>query len=343
MPAGPAGLATQSPGPDPDLPLLDVQHLTVVYDSPAGPVRAVRDLNFRMKRGEILALVGETGCGKSTLALALLGLKDCEGKDPSCRILFEGRDLVSLDARGWRGIRGTRIGMVFQDARSALNPVLTIGSHMIETLRAHEKISRRSARQRAGRLLADVGVPDARFCMSRYPLELSGGMCQRVAIALALCHRPLLIVADEPTSALDPTLQGQILSLLCDMSGRDGLALLLISHDLALVASYADRVAVMYHGSLVESGRAGEVFARPAHPYTQGLLESQPTLNHVRDARALISIPGAPPAAGVEFAGCAFAPRCPLAEPHCTDAPPGPAQLSEHHWAACVNALPAAT
>ncbi len=318
-------------------PLLDVQHLSVSYRSPAGPVRVVRDLSFRMKCGEILALVGETGCGKSTLALALLGLVESDGGLESCRILFEGRDLATLDLRSWREIRGRKIGMIFQDARSALNPVLTVGDHMTETLRAHESISVRGARQRAEQVLSDVGIPDAAFCMRRHPLELSGGICQRVAIALALCHRPLLLVADEPTSALDSTLQAQVLDLLCRLTRREGLALLLISHDLALVASYADRVAVMYHGSLVETGGAGDVFDLPAHPYTRGLLESQPTLEHERGLRPLPSIPGAPPPAGQDFAGCAFAPRCPLVEPRCSIAPAAEVEVSEYHWARCIK------
>jgi oligopeptide/dipeptide ABC transporter ATP-binding protein len=331
------GLKSQNAGPDPAPLLLAVLHLTVRYSSPDGPIRAVRDLSFEMQRGEVLALVGESGCGKSSVALALLDLLDGAEKSESCRILFEGEDLTALEVKGWRALRGRKIGMVFQDARSALNPVLTIGDHMIESLRAHQDFSRREARERAERLLTDVGIADAPFCMGRYPLELSGGMCQRVGIALAVCHQPHLLIADEPTSALDPTLQAQILDLLHQMSRRHGLALLLISHDLALVASYADRVAVMYHGRLVESGPARELFARPAHPYTRGLLESQPTLEHQRGTNPLSSIAGAPPAATMELPGCSFAPRCALAEPRCTAALPPAVALSENHWAACVK------
>ncbi len=312
--------------------LLDVRHLTVDYPSPGGALRAVRDLSFRMRRGEILALVGETGCGKSTLAAALMGFAGGTGQ-----ILFEDRDLASLDRKSWRAIRGRRIAMVFQDARSSLNPVLTIGTHLVETLRAHERQSAKSARRRAESLLAEVGVPDPAFCMRRHPLELSGGLCQRVAIALALCRKPVLLVADEPTSALDPTLQAQILDLLCAMTRREGLSLLLISHDLALVASYADRVAVMYHGMFVECGGAAEVFARPVHPYTRGLLASQPTLGNERDNRPLASIPGAPPSAGAEYTGCAFAPRCSVAEPRCSAEMPS-ARIFEDHWTRCIHA-----
>ena len=317
--------------------LLDVQHLTVSYPSPAGPVRAVRDVSFHLRRTEILALVGETGCGKSSLALAMLGLAEGADRSEPCRILFEGENITSLNEKGWRKLRGRKIGMVFQDARSTLNPVLTIGSHVLEMLHAHQDLSRREARERAERLLIDVGIPDPRFCMGRYAFELSGGMCQRIAIALAVCHQPQLLIADEPTSALDPTLQAQILGLLHQMSRDMGLALLLISHDLALVASHADRVAVMYHGRIVESGPADEIFAQPAHPYTRGLLDSQPTLKHRRGIHPLASIAGAPPAAGEELPGCSFAPRCAVAESRCSAEIPPAIAVSKDRWAACVR------
>lgn len=337
MSAGNDGLKSQDSEPDHECPLLDVQHLTISYPSSVGPVRAVRDISFRMRRGEILALVGETGCGKSTVAHALLGLTGGDEKAASGKILFDGQDLAALDSKAWRGVRGRKLGIVFQDARGALNPVLTIGDHLLETLKAHQHFPKKAARLRAEKILTDVGIAEAGFCMNRYPLELSGGMCQRVAIALAVCHQPRLLVADEPTSALDPTLQAQILGLLYEMSRRDKLALLMISHDLALVASYADRVNVMYHGRLVESGPAAEVFTRPAHPYTRALLESQPTLNHERGTRPLPSIAGAPPGASLDLAGCSFAPRCALAEARCTMGIPAAAALTKDHWAACIR------
>jgi oligopeptide/dipeptide ABC transporter ATP-binding protein len=332
------GLDTESIASGPEWPLLSVLHLTVRYPSAAGPVAAVRDLSFDIRQREVFALVGESGSGKSSVALALLGLLDGAEKSELCRIVFAGKELTGLDAGGWRALRGRWIGMVFQDARGALNPVLTIGDHMVESLRAHGDQSRGEARRRAERLLTEVGIADAAFCMSRYPQELSGGMCQRVGIALAICHQPALLIADEPTSALDPTLQVQILDLLRTMSRRHGLALLLISHDLALVASCADRVAVMYHGRLVEAGPAPEVFARPVHPYTRGLLESQPTMRHQRGSNPLACIAGAPPAATMEFPGCAFAPRCASVEPRCRARTPPDVSISKTHWAACVLA-----
>ena len=343
MSPGNNGLETESIASGPGQPLLSVIHLTVNYPSAAGPVAAVRDLSLEIRTREVFALVGESGSGKSSVALALLGLLDGAEKSDSCRIVFAGEELTALDARGWRAFRGRRIGMVFQDPRSALNPVITIGDHVVDTLRAHGDHSRKSARQTAVRMLTEVGIADPAFCMSRYPQELSGGMCQRVGIALAVCHQPDLLVADEPTSALDPTLQAQILDLLRQMSRRHGLALLLISHDLALVASCADRVAVMYHGRLVESGPAPEVFARPAHPYTRGLLESQPTMRHQCDSNPISSVAGVPPTATMELPGCAFAPRCPASEPRCQARIPPPVSISKTHWAACVKAEDGAT
>ena len=319
-------------------PLLDVRHLTVSYLSPSGPIHAVRDLSLEVAPAEIVALAGETGCGKSTLALSLLGLLDRRAKLESGSILFEGRELASLTEKQWRTIRGRRIGMIFQDARGALNPVLTIGDHLLETLRAHQEIPRRQARSAAVRLLAEVGIPDPEKSVRRFPHELSGGMCQRVGIALAICNHPLLLIADEPTSALDPTLQGQILNLLQDMRRRQNVALLLISHDLALVSDVADRVVVMYLGRLMECGPASLVLSRPAHPYTRGLLRSQPSLNHHRERQPLQPIPGIPPSPGQTLPGCPFAPRCPLAEPVCGETLPALVELSPGHHAACVKA-----
>jgi oligopeptide/dipeptide ABC transporter ATP-binding protein len=319
-------------------PLLDVRHLTVSYLSPSGPIHAVRDLSLNVAPGEIVALAGETGCGKSTLALSLLGLLDRRVKLESGSILFEGRELTSLTEKQWRAIRGRRIGMVFQDARGALNPVLTIGDHVLETLRAHQALPRRQARAAVVRLLAEVGIPEPDKSAHSFPHELSGGMCQRVGIALAICNQPLLLIADEPTSALDPTLQGQILSLLQEMRQRQNLALLLISHDLALVSDVADRVAVMYLGRLVECGPAALVLSRPSHPYTRGLLRSQPSLDHHRERKPLEPIPGSPPPPGSTLQGCPFAPRCPVAEPVCAEAFPAPVEVAPGHYAACVKA-----
>lgn len=320
------------------IPLLDVRHLTISYPSASLPVRAVADVSFQVAPGEVVALVGETGCGKSTVALSLLGLVDRRGRIEAGRILFRERDITTLPEKQWRAIRGREIGFVFQDTRGALNPVLTVGTHLIETLRAHRKMPKRRARIAAVRLLEEMGIPDPERSLDRYPLEFSGGMCQRIGIALAICNQPGLLIADEPTSALDPTLQGQVLNLLRAMKTRHDLALLLISHDLALVSDFADRVIVMYLGRLVEEGPAREIFSDPGHPYTRGLLQSQPGLNHHRDHSRLTPIPGMSPPPGQSPPGCAFAPRCPVAELRCAQGIPAPVRVSDGHWTACVRA-----
>ncbi len=319
-------------------PLLDVRNLSVSYPAPSGSIQAVREVSFQLAEAEALALVGETGCGKSTISLSLLGLLKGTAHSSSDGMWFGGKDLSNLRDREWREIRGREIGLVFQDARGSLNPVLTVGAHLLETIKAHRRMPRRQVRQEAERILADVGIPDPGFHMRRYPFELSGGLCQRVGIALAICNQPRLLIADEPTSSLDPTIQAQILLLLREMSRRHGMALLLISHDLPLVAEFADRVAVMYHGRLVEVSPAQELFRNPAHPYTRGLIQSQPGPEHNRDSHPLGPIPGAPPRPGAVIPGCAFAPRCHLAEKRCAQAVPPPIPVSENHWAACVLA-----
>jgi len=317
--------------------LLDVRNLTVSYTALSGSVRAVRNVSFYIEAGETLAVVGETGSGKSTIALALMGLLEGAGRVESGEIRFEDRNLVDLDESQWRKLRGKKIGVLFQDARSALNPVLTVGAHLVETLRAHQRISRSLARSRALALLAEVGIPDPPFSMRRYPLELSGGMCQRIGIALGICNNPKLLIGDEPTSALDPSIQFQIVELLRELQGRTGLAMLLISHDLGLVAEVADRVTVMYRGHFLECGKAAELFPRPAHPYGQALVECVPDLSHQHRDNPLKTIEGALPTPDQELAGCPFAPRCAMAEPLCYQALPAPARLSDSHWAACIK------
>jgi len=318
--------------------LLEIRHLSVSYPGPRGPVPALRDFSLEVLSGETLALVGETGCGKSTVALATLGLVDLDQQLTSGEILFGGKNLLHEGERYWRRMRGSRIGMVFQDAGSSLNPVLTIGEQLIESIRSHQNLSRREARERALALLQEVGIPDPPSSISRYAFEFSGGMCQRIGIALGLCGSPELLIADEPTSALDPTIQAQILDLLRKMRRHHNLALLLISHDLALVAECADRVAVMYHGRLVEAGRSDEVFVRPAHPYTRALIHSLPRLDSSRRKEQLTPVLGSPPAPGQDLPGCAFAPRCPIAEIQCTSAIPPQVALSDSHWASCIKA-----
>ncbi len=320
------------------LPVLDVRHLSVSYPTPSGPLRAVRDVSFQIPPGGTLALVGETGCGKSTVALTVLGLLGA-GQMESGEIVLSGTDLGKIGKREWRRLRGGDIGIVFQDARGALNPVLNVGSHLVESIRAHQRLSGKQAYELSTDLLREVGVPEPRLLMKRFPFELSGGMCQRVGIALGICNNPRLLIADEPTSALDPTIQTQVMKLLDQMRSRHSLSLLLISHDLALVSECADRVAVMYHSRLVECGAGGEVLARAAHPYTRALREAVPDLHHHRDSRPLAAVPGPAPVPGEDLPGCPFAPRCGYRESRCTEGLPAPVAVSDDHWAACVRVM----
>jgi len=324
----------------PTHPLLKIENLSVVYVSAAGPVRAVRDFSLEVECGEAVALVGETGSGKSTVALALLNLLGSTGRAETGDIRFAGRLLSSGDPRSWRVVRGKEIGMVFQDARGALNPVLTIGTQLSQALHAHQRLGRKEARAAAAAWLAAAGIPQPRFYMRRYPMELSGGMCQRAALAIAVCNQPRLLLADEPTSALDPSIQAQILDLLQSMKDRYGLAVILISHDLAMVSQFAERVAVMYHGRLVEFGRSEDVFRNPAHPYTVSLMECQAGMHYSWDSRPLAAIAGLPPAAGEEMPGCSFAPRCHRSDSDCLLQTPKAVTLSDGHWAACSKLTP---
>jgi peptide/nickel transport system ATP-binding protein len=287
--------------------------------------------------------VGESGSGKTTVALSLVGLLDAAGHVERGEILYEGHEVTGLREREWRRLRGARIGILFQDARGALNPVLNVGTHLIETIRAHQPVSRRRAREQALRSLEEAGVPEPGFYLRRYPFELSTGLCQRVSIALGICNQPQLLVADEPTSALDPGIQAQIMALLRELKERQGLTLLLISHDLPLVAGLADQIAVMYCGRIVESGAAGEIIANPAHPYTRELIACHPDLRHHHEHRPLPVIAGTPPIPEMELPGCAFAPRCAVAGAECTQSTPAPVSLSNGHQAACFRVAPKRT
>ncbi len=322
------------------IPLLDIRNLAISYPSPSASVHAVRNINVRIFPGEIFALVGESGCGKSSVALSILGLLDGFAAIESGEILFQGIDLLRVRGNRWRSIRGSLIGMIFQDPRGALNPVLTIGRHLVEALQAHRKLSARQAAAEAIRLLSEVGIPEPERALHRYPQEFSGGMCQRVCIALAACHRPRLLIADEPTSALDPGLKAQVLQLLFESSRNLDMAVLLISHDLALIAGFAQTVAVMYHGRIVEIGPAADLLSNPAHPYTQGLCRSQPGATHHPTRNPLRPIPGLPPPAGREMPGCAFAPRCGLADARCSRELPLLEPVSEQRLAACLKTIP---
>jgi oligopeptide/dipeptide ABC transporter ATP-binding protein len=312
-----------------------VRNLSIAYHLSSEIIRAVRNVSLQISQAETLILAGETGSGKSTLAFALLGLLQHQTQVESGEILYEGRSLQVLNYRDWKVIRNRKIGIVFQDARSTLNPVLSIEDHLIETLRAHQQLSKRNARAKALELFHEVGISKGHE--KKYPFELSGGACQRVGIALALCNNPQLLIADEPTSALDPTLQAQILDLLLTLKLRHNLSLLMISHDLMLISQIADRISVMYHGRIIESGLRGEVLASPAHPYTQGLMQSQPRMQHQHARNPLTVIPGTMPQSGEDFPGCAFAPRCCYMEPPCIKSPPTERKLSKTHWVTCIN------
>ncbi len=317
--------------------LLEVEHLSISYETEVGQIPAVRDVSFAIDAAECFALVGETGSGKTSVALALLRLLGNNGHILGGPVRFDGALLPENDSSAWQKVRGKQIGMVFQDARGALNPVLTIGSQLIEALRAHQKLDRKTARETAVALLTEVGIPDPAFHLGRYACELSGGLCQRAAIAIAICNSPRLLIADEPTSALDPGIQAQILQLLHEMRRRRALSILLISHDLPLVSEVSDRVAVMYHGRIVESGRTCDIFRRPAHPYTAGLIACQADFQHRYAGSPLSPIAGFPPAAGQEFPGCSFVPRCSKADPACSLKVPSPASVGDQHWAACIR------
>jgi peptide/nickel transport system ATP-binding protein/oligopeptide transport system ATP-binding protein len=288
--------------------LLAVERLTTVFDLPAGVAPAVIDVSFHVDAGETLCLVGESGSGKSVTAMSIMRLVQRPGRIAGGSILFKGRDLLTLDERAMQKIRGAEIGLVFQEPMAALNPVFTIGNQIEETLAVHGIARGRASRDRAVELLESVSMPDAARRVREYPHQLSGGLRQRALIALALACNPSLLIADEPTTALDVTIQAQILDLLRDLQERFRLALLLITHDLGVVAEMADRVAVMYAGRIVEQSTVRELFRDPRHPYTRGLLASIP--GGARGSK-LQAIQGTVPPLGKLPPGCSFAPRCP--------------------------------
>jgi oligopeptide/dipeptide ABC transporter ATP-binding protein len=313
----------RSPIPDPRSPipdLLSVQHLTTVFDLASGVAPAVIDVSFHVAAGETLCLVGESGSGKSVTALSILRLVQRPGRIAGGTIVFKGRDLLTLDEREMQKVRGAGIALVFQEPMTALNPVFTIGNQIEETLMVHGIARGRAAKDRAVELLEAVSIPEPKRRVRDYPHQLSGGLRQRALIALALACGPSLVIADEPTTALDVTIQAQILDLLRDLQKRLGLALLLITHDLGVVAEMADRVAVMYAGRIVEEAPVRELFHDPRHPYTRGLLASIP--GGARGSK-LKAIHGTVPPLGQLPPGCAFAPRCPHRFEPCDIVPPG--------------------
>jgi peptide/nickel transport system ATP-binding protein len=293
--------------------VLDVQNLSISFPGAGGvPVRPVDGVSLSLDRGEMLALVGESGCGKSLTSLALLRLVPSPGRiEEGSTIRLGDTDVLALEGDALRRIRGRRIGMIFQDPMTSLNPVFTVGDQIAEGVRAHFEVSRSEARQRALTLLQEVGIPDPAARLKAYPHQLSGGMRQRVMIAIALSAEPEILVADEPTTALDVTVQAQILEVLDRLRQSHGMAVLLITHDLGIVAGRADRVAVMYAGQIVEEAPTERLFARPSHPYTQGLFASVPRITG--PLQRLSPIGGTVPAPGGWPSGCRFRPRCPKA------------------------------
>ncbi|HEV3513164.1 MAG TPA: ABC transporter ATP-binding protein [Candidatus Sulfotelmatobacter sp.] len=334
--------------------LLDIRHLNIDFPATGAPsstqagqppaagaaafLPAVRDLSLSIAPGEVLGLVGESGSGKSITSLAVMRLLPAQAR-VSGEILFAGngsgpRNLGSLDDDAMRQLRGSRMAMIFQEPMTALNPVMRVGDQIAEAVRAHQSISKAQAWQRAVDAMNDVAIPEAARRACDYPYQLSGGMRQRIMIAMAIVNRPKLLIADEPTTALDVTIQAQILELLAELRSKFALAMLFISHDLAVVSQVADRVAVMYAGCLVELGAKPDIFKSPAHPYTRGLLHAIPDLKTDR-SHPLQTIEGTVPALHAMPPGCTFEPRCEFRIPECTRALPPLVEVAPGHWARC--------
>jgi peptide/nickel transport system ATP-binding protein len=325
------------------VPLLDVRDLVTHFFTRQGRLPAVDGVSFAIEAGETVALVGESGCGKSVTAASILRLvPDPPGRIVGGEIRFEGRNLLKLPADEMRALRGNRIGMVFQEPMTSLNPVFTIGDQIAEVIREHQKLSRAAAYARVADLLNLVRIPDPHRLIRDYPHRLSGGMRQRAMIAMAIACEPALLIADEPTTALDVTTQAQILELLDDLKQRLGMAMLLITHDLGVVAQTAQRVLIMYAGRVVEEASVNDLFDEPLHPYTRGLLQSLPRPNAEVDAagrpRPLLEIPGTVPALAALPAGCRFAPRCPYALDTCRQGDLPLRAFSGGRATACVRA-----
>jgi oligopeptide/dipeptide ABC transporter ATP-binding protein len=315
-------------------PLLSVENLSISFPGDAGPVRVVDRVRLSIALGETLALVGESGSGKSMTALAIMRLVPKPGRiEPGARVGFQGRELLSLSVPDMRALRGGGIGMIFQEPMTSLNPVTTVGDQVLEAIELHADLSRAEARSRVIELFNLVGIPDAKRRFGAYPHQLSGGLKQRVMIAMAMAMRPRLLIADEPTTALDATIRAQILELLRDLSATTGTALLLITHDFGVVNEVADRVAVMYAGQIVEEGTRVELLGRPRHPYTQGLLRSIPKAE--ARGRRLDEIKGTVPAPGLWPTGCRFHPRCSHAFAPCPRVEPVRTGVSPTQAACC--------
>jgi peptide/nickel transport system ATP-binding protein len=318
-----------------NVPLIEVENLGVRLNTSRGPAQAIRGVSFSLERGETLGLVGESGCGKSITALALMGLLP-DGAFVSGSIRLDGRDLVGLSEPEYCELRGNRISMIFQEPMTALNPMHTIGRQVAEPLRRHKNCSPTQARKGAIALLDRVGLPDAARRVDAYPHQFSGGQRQRITIAMALACQPDVLIADEPTTALDVTIQGQILDLIADLVAERGMSMILISHDLGVIAENVQRMMVMYGGTVVESGATDAVFTRMGHPYTQGLFRARPRLGAKKGTR-LQTIAGTVPELADLPVGCAFADRCAIVESRCRAALPAAVQVGATHRVRCLR------
>mgnify|MGYP000756615087 CR=1 FL=1 len=314
--------------------LLEVKGLTTAFTGDYGKNISVDHIHFHVDEGEVVCIVGESGCGKSVTSLSIMGLLGRGGAVIDGSVLFDGKNLLSMKEKELDGLRGDQITMIFQDPLTSLNPVFTVGSQITESIRTHMHLSKKEAERRAETLLERVGMPDAHGVMKKYPHTLSGGMRQRVMIAMALSCNPRLLIADEPTTALDVTIQAQIMELLGELQKETGMSVILITHDIGLVANMADRVLVMYAGQIIEEAPVEELFKNPIHPYTRALLDTVPTIRDDAD-RQLISIPGIVPESYDDIKGCRFADRCRYRRPEC-DSPQQDYEFGPCHRAKCI-------
>ena len=316
--------------------LLEVEGLTTVFDSDYGRTVSVDHVNFQVDKGEVVCIVGESGCGKSVTSLSMMGLLGRGGTVTEGSVVFEDKNLLTMTEKELDKIRGDRLTMIFQDPLTSLDPVFTVGNQLMESIRKHMRLSKEEARKRAEQILGKVGMPDPHGVMKKYPHTLSGGMRQRVMIAMALCCNPGLLIADEPTTALDVTSQAQIMALLRNLQKESGMSMILITHDIGLVASMADRVIVMYAGQMIEEAPVKELFAAPAHPYTKALLQTVPGIYDEKD-RELVAIPGMVPENYDSIPGCRFADRCAFRTKGC-DQLQSYRQIGEGHFVRCMLA-----
>ena len=314
--------------------LLEVQGLTTTFKGDYGKTISVDHIHFHVDEGEVVCIVGESGCGKSVTSLSIMGLLGRGGAVTDGSVLFDSKNLLSMTEKEFDKIRGNEITMIFQDPLTSLNPVFTVGSQITESIRTHMHLSKEDAAKRAEALLTRVGMPDAHGTMKKYPHTLSGGMRQRVMIAMALSCNPRLLIADEPTTALDVTIQAQIMELLGQLQKETGMSMILITHDIGLVANTADRVLVMYAGQIIEEAPVKELFENPGHPYTMALLDTVPTIRDSAD-RQLFAIPGIVPENYDDMTGCRFAERCRYRRPECAN-PQKDYEFGPHHVAKCV-------